>query len=729
MSLANSSELSSGKRKKAIRSTVDGLVSVLKVLKAGTSEACPPAATVAELLIMVCEAFKTSCDNLEAIEELRSHIYDLQNALSALSAGAKNPLSPALSDFVTRFESEVRTITADIEKASKRSRFKQLLSAKDTSEKVTGCVKRLSQCVNSLLIGITADSNRKTTVIHENVEDLRRDVGDISVMIDTQNNAVPGLRRVAEARFDYYKSGRSACTKDTRLEALSTIYHWLVPDDPNFEELPPPLMETSGDKPTFWINGVAGSGKSTIAQTIAQWCMDQDILAASFFCARDGNRSNVQLIIPTIAYQLSSHSPAFRAALAAAIEADTDIHVAYATHQLRKLIVEPLKAVTEPLTKFVVIVDALDECKDDAAVSVILTALSAHVDDLAPLKFIITSRPETHIVSGFKLKPLSQTTEQLVLSAVPEEMTTRDIGIYFREEFNTVRESRGLDPAWPVDRDVEVLTEKSHGLFIYAATAAKFVCGDDIEDPVEQLKILLLQIGGSPSSESVPRPTQESHFRELDNLYLQVLASAFPDMNALKKHFLGALALAPDRVSLHTIAVMFGANAHVLSTFLSRLQSIILPSASHDEPLRLSHLSFAEFIVDPARCINTRYLVDRCMQHAVMAKGCLKILIENLLFNICKVEDTSLLNEEVPDLESRIFKHIPPHLQYACRHWAYHTTNAEVDEELLDLVKQFSERKLLDWLSALSILGSMDITVDALQTSRRALEVSMRTDE
>ena len=60
MSLRDSSELSLGKRKKAIRRTVDDLVSVLKVLKAGTSEACPPAATVADLLIVVCEAFKVS---------------------------------------------------------------------------------------------------------------------------------------------------------------------------------------------------------------------------------------------------------------------------------------------------------------------------------------------------------------------------------------------------------------------------------------------------------------------------------------------------------------------------------------------------------------------------------------------------------------------------------------------------------------------------------------------
>ena len=111
---------------------------------------------------------------------------------------------------------------------------------------------------------------------------------------------------------------------------------------------------------------------------------------------------------------------------------------------------------------------------------------------------------------------------------------------------------------------------------------------------------------------------------------------------------------------------------------------------------------------------------------------CHKILyrIEKLLrFNICNIEDTTLLNKEIPGVGERISQHIPPYLQYACRHWAYHTTNSEIDEELLDLVSQFSECSLLDWLSALSILASMDITVEALQTSRRALEVSITTDE
>ena len=76
----------------------------------------------------------------------------------------------------------MREITADVEKASsKRSRIKQMWSANETSERITGCVKRLSQCVNSLLVrsasgngniavadsvqvGITADTNRIVNV-------------------------------------------------------------------------------------------------------------------------------------------------------------------------------------------------------------------------------------------------------------------------------------------------------------------------------------------------------------------------------------------------------------------------------------------------------------------------------------------------------------------------------------------------------------------------------------
>ena len=60
------------------------------------------------------------------------------------------------------------------------------------------------------------------------------------------------------------------------------------------------------DKRVFWLNGLAGTGKSTIAQTFAEICFANGKLGASFFCSRDFNdRSNLQSILPTLTFQLS----------------------------------------------------------------------------------------------------------------------------------------------------------------------------------------------------------------------------------------------------------------------------------------------------------------------------------------------------------------------------------------------------------------------------------------
>jgi hypothetical protein len=61
----------------------------------------------------------------------------------------------------------------------------------------------------------------------------------------------------------------------------------------------------------------------------------------------------------------------------------------------------------------VVVIDALDECKDDTTISVILASLSIHVTELSSLKFLITSHPEQHIMSRFKLDGLDPATRRL----------------------------------------------------------------------------------------------------------------------------------------------------------------------------------------------------------------------------------------------------------------------------------------------------------------------------
>ena len=84
----------------------------------------------------------------------------------------------------------------------------------------------------------------------------------------------------------YLSGNRQGCLKGTRKEVLLQIDQWLRND---------------GDQRIFWLNGLAGTGKSTIAQTFAEISFADGKLGASFFCSRDfENRSNLQAIFPTV---------------------------------------------------------------------------------------------------------------------------------------------------------------------------------------------------------------------------------------------------------------------------------------------------------------------------------------------------------------------------------------------------------------------------------------------
>ena len=79
--------------------------------------------------------------------------------------------------------------------------------------------------------------------------------------------------------------------KGTRREVLLQLENW---------------SKDEQDKQVFWLNGLAGTGKSTIAQTFAEMCFADGKLGASFFCSRDfEDRSNLWSILPTLAFQLA----------------------------------------------------------------------------------------------------------------------------------------------------------------------------------------------------------------------------------------------------------------------------------------------------------------------------------------------------------------------------------------------------------------------------------------
>ncbi|KAI0656344.1 hypothetical protein C8Q70DRAFT_880781, partial [Cubamyces menziesii] len=268
------------------------------------------------------------------------------------------------------------------------------------------------------------------------------------------------------------------CHKDTRKEVLATLRSWLLVEDPR----PEPTGPAPHDRSILWLHALAGSGKSTIALTIADRWEREELLGASFFCARDGDRSNISCIFRTIAYQLALRLPTFREHLTKVLETDPDLYSANPARQLEKLIVEPLEAARADATSnaplpahIAVVIDALDECTDNAAVSTIIISLAKYMGRFMPLKFLITSRPEVNITRGFLRKELDKNTQILALNKISEDLTQRDINLFLRSRLAEIRDHFTLGATWPAQQQFENLVTLSGLLFIFAAAAARYI--------------------------------------------------------------------------------------------------------------------------------------------------------------------------------------------------------------------------------------------------------------
>ena len=155
---------------------------------------------------------------------------------------------------------------------------------------------------------------------------------------------------------EYRHGDRKGCLKGTRGAVLNEIELWIS----NFKK-----------PPVYWLNGLAGTGKSTIAQTIAERVFVDGQLGASFFCSRDfEDRSNLHFIFPTLAVQLARKYPRFRSILVPLVQSDPGVAHESLYHQMEKLIVQPIQ---ESGISTVIVIDALDECKDEEPASAVLS--------------------------------------------------------------------------------------------------------------------------------------------------------------------------------------------------------------------------------------------------------------------------------------------------------------------------------------------------------------------
>ncbi|KAF9643639.1 hypothetical protein BDM02DRAFT_3123137 [Thelephora ganbajun] len=506
---------------------------------------------------------------------------------------------------------------------------------------------------------------------------------------------------------EYRHGDRRSCLRGTRTAVLDEIELWTRDFD---------------KPPIYWLNGLAGTGKSTIAQTIAGRVFANGQLGASFFCSRDfQDRRSLRFIFPTLAVQLARKYPEFRSIFVPLVQSNPEIVDQSLYAQMRNLIYWPLERSN---ISTVIVIDGLDECEDEEPAPAILSLLVLYVFAIPKVKFILTGRPEPRIPECLRFPRFAKVAYAFVLRKVESSQADSDMRVFFRQSFLELTRHRYELDEWPTEEQLDLLCEQVAGSFAYAVATVKFVDHRN-NDPKDQLDRLLRSSGGSAREGK----TKFKANTTLDSLYMSILQEAFsdnvPEDDDKTRSILAAVILAANPLSPFTIATLLGFGAKDVFLRLSLIHSLLIFQEGVDSPVRPFHKSFPDFIIDPTRCIDQRFQISSRNHHMELLVGCLNLMNQTLEKNMCKLPDAAA-NSEVPDLRERIERYIDSALQYACKSWHKHLVDEHMvrTPNITSALRRFLENKFVFWLEVLSVLGAAREAIDALDLVTRWLEVS-----
>lgn len=421
-------------------------------------------------------------------------------------------------------------------------------------------------------------------------------------------------------------------------------------------------------KHIFWLSGIAGIGKSTIARTVAQSFADQGWLGASFFFKKgEGDRGNASRFFTTIATDLMIRVPEMKAGIREAVELDPAIAKKTLKDQFDKLVYHPLSKLqgSTPDKELVIVIDALDECDREEDIRVILRLLAqAREIRLISLRIFVTSRPEFPIRLGFKQMP-DGIYQDLILHEVATEKIARDIRLFTENELANIRTQRSLNESWPEEQDVQTLVRIAVPLFIFAATVYRFL-GELYGDPQDRLKDILCY-----DIEDILRQ---------DVTYLPILNQLFAvrterENEKLSQQFreiVGSIVILEDPLSISSIANLLEMPKEAVRCQLDPLHSVLYVPCDDSCSVRLLHLSFRDFLIDPEKRGKSPFWIDEQAAHQRIVTKCLQLMSsqKGLRQNICNLSNLGTFRDKID--KGIVNENLPPELQYACRYWVNH---------------------------------------------------------
>ncbi|GJJ05837.1 hypothetical protein Clacol_000024 [Clathrus columnatus] len=660
-------------------------ISVLERLSFFTSKIHPYSAAACSIItgiVTIISGARTVDQNILALLDILDNTFKLIEETQHIEDHPS--YNRILSKLAKKTESCARFIQAYARDPNFLIRTGKNLVRKPIQPQIQKYEDGFAQILAELGIHLALYTEKSTAHIEENVGNL---------LESSETLGLSNLPYAAGAGLNTEKQ----CLPGTRIEVLKEVIAWVDDKDKSCPRL-------------FWLTGPAGTGKSAIAHSVAIQFRSKGKLGSFFSFDRNYQTERWRdKVFSTIARDLADLDPQLKRELAKVVheksylQSTTDLRI-----QWRDLLHEPLHATSKDRSEpILVIIDALDESGDEILRQDLLKILEKETSILPEnVRFLVTSRPEKDITLALGRSSQWHIRTKL-MDSIPEKERDRDILTYFKE--NLVEED-SLN-----DDQLKQLVGLSRGVFQWAYLALQFLKGlgntsgltitERYEDLIDSRFI-----------ETINNP--------LDAMYSQILSSLFNSKNPrvmTRFHsIIGSIIGASEPLSLHSLVTLRGDSVSLskrkvdIKVMTQDMGSVL---SGIDDPSALiysHHVSFREYLLDKRR--SKDYWIDLSLCHKDFAFGCLRTMMKELRFNICKISNSYKLNADDKGLPERVSSSISAPLSYASRFWVIHVSSTTFHPLLAKKVEEFLFHGFLMWLEVLSLLKAVNVAARLMST-------------
>jgi hypothetical protein len=311
------------------------------------------------------------------------------------------------------------------------------------------------------------------------------------------------------------------------------------------------------------------------------------------------------------------------------------------------------------------------------------------------------------------------------LHDIEKNVVKNDIQKYLETSLARIKHDDSEE--WPASSELSSLVARSGTLFIYAATAARYITNGGEEGYKSRLSAMVIY--GQKSINKFET--------DIDSLYVHVLEKVCEDKESHEvdhmRNLLSITIFLRNPLPMEAIICLsLESNAR---SYLSRLSSVIHIPHQPGAVVAPFHASFPDFITNPDRCSPKRCALFPSLVasegHELIALKCLELMNRSLKYNICEVPEELILSRRDRANSPENVGKISQALKYSCIYWAAHLAEIKLrdsDTVLINSLHVFLHKHLLHWIECLSILSELQTGLKSLGSIFTVLSVSYSSE-